>query len=221
VWKSLAANTAPSAAGSFATPLTLPAGLSLNDPGGVSLFVRALSTQGRVRVLSQPSIRLLNGHPAVIEAGRVRAFVSEASQTVADATGISTSNLRLDSVQDGVVLPLTARIVQDEIVLNLAPIFSRVRNIRRVTSGTTSVEAPDVDHRALQTTVRLRNGETVVVGLISSQDYDAREGRRLALRDVPILGWLFPSPEKSAVQTELVLTLTPTIVPPTVAKRPT
>ena len=220
VWKSLVGNTALSVAGSFATPLTLPIAVSLNEPSRLSLFIRALSTQGKVKVLSQPSIRLLNGHPAVIQAGRVRAFVAEASQTVTGTTGTSTFSLKLGSVQDGVILPLTARIVQDEVVLNLAPILSQVRAIRKVTSGTTSVEAPDVDNRALQTTVRLRNGETVVLGgLISSQERDDRQGLPILLKHVPILGWLFGTREKSIVRTELVLTLTPTIVAPTVAKR--
>ncbi|MGH6689136.1 MAG: type II secretion system protein GspD [Gammaproteobacteria bacterium] len=220
VWKSLVGNTALSVAGSFATPLTLPIGVSLSEPGGLNLFIRALSTQGEVKVLSQPSIRLLNGHPAVIQAGRVRAFVAEASQTVTGAAGTSTFGLKLGSVQDGVILPLTARIVQNEVVLNLAPILSQVREIRKVTSGRTSIEAPDVDNRALQTTVRLRNGETVVLGgLISSQERDERQGLPIVLKYVPILGWLFGSREKSAVRTELVLTLTPTIVP-AVATRP-
>ncbi|MGQ0723273.1 MAG: hypothetical protein ACT4PE_17130, partial [Candidatus Eiseniibacteriota bacterium] len=136
VWKSLVGSTALSIAGSFATPLTLPIAVSLNDPSGFSLFIRALSTQGKVKVLSQPSIRLLNGHPAVIQAGRVRAFVAEASQTVTGTAGTSTFSLKLGSVQDGVILPLTARIVQDEVVLNLAPILSQVREIRKVSSGT-------------------------------------------------------------------------------------
>lgn len=221
VWKSLLGNTALSVAGSFATPLTLPISVSLSEPGGLNLFIRALSTQGKVKVLSQPSIRLLNGHPAVIQAGRVRAFVAEASQTVTGTAGTSTFSLKLGSVQDGVILPLTARVVQDEVILNLAPILSQVRDIRKVTSGTTSVEAPDVDNRALQTTVRLRNGETVVLGgLISSQERDERQGLPIVLKYVPILGWLFGSREKSAARTELVLTLTPTIVPRTVARRP-
>lgn len=221
VWKSLLGNTTLGVAGSFATPLTLPIGVSLSEPSGLALFIRALSTQGKVKMLSQPSIRLLNGHPAVIQAGRVRAFVAEASQTVTGTTGTSTFTLKLGSVQDGVILPLTARVVQEEVVLNLAPILSQVRDIRKVTSGTTSVEAPDVDNRALQTTVRLRNGETVVLGgLISSQERDERQGLPIILKYVPILGWLFGSLEKSAVRTELVLTLTPTIVPPTVARRP-
>jgi MSHA type pilus biogenesis protein MshL len=219
VWKSLVGNTALTLTGSFAAPLTLPIAVSLNEPGGVGVFIRALSTQGNVKVLSQPSIRLLNGHPAVIQAGRVRAFVAEASQTLTGTTGTSTFSLKLGSVQDGVILPLTARIVRDEIVLNLAPILSQVREIRKVTSGTTSVEAPDVDNRALQTTVRLRNGETVVLGgLISSQERDERQGLPFALKHVPVLGWVFGSREKSTVRTELVLTLTPTIVTPTIAK---
>lgn len=220
VWKSLVGNTALGLAGSFATPLTLPISVSLNEPSGLNVLIRALSTQGKVKVLSQPSLRLLNGHPAVIQAGRVRAFVAEASETVTGTTGASTFSLKLGSVQDGVILPLAARIVGDEIVLNLAPILSQVRDIRKVTSGTTSVEAPDVDNRALQTTVRLRNGETVVLGgLISSQERDERQGLPIALKFLPILGWLFGSLERSTARTEIVLTLTPVIVPRAVTRR--
>lgn len=221
VWKALAGDTGLSVAGSFATPLTLPIGLGLSEPSGLSLFIRALSTQGEVKVLSQPSIRLLNGHPAVIQAGRVRAFVAEVSQVATGTAGTSTFGLKLGSVQDGVILPLTARIVQDEILLTLAPILSQVREIRKVTSGTASIEAPDVDNRGLQTTVRLRNGETVVLGgLISSPRRDERRSLPIVLKRVPILGRMFGSREKSAGRTELVLTFTPTIVPPAVARRP-
>jgi type II secretory pathway component GspD/PulD (secretin) len=221
VWKSLAGNAAPSVAGSVATPLTLPIGVSLSQPSGLNLFIRVPSTQGEVKVLSQPSIRLLNGHPAIIQAGRVRAFLAEVSQTATGSTATSTSSLKLGSVQDGVILPLSARIVQNgEIVLNLAPILSQVRDIRKVTSGTTSIEAPDVDHRTLKTTVRLRDGETLVLGgLISSPERDERHGLPIVLKHVPILGWLFGSREKGATRTELVLTLTPRIVPPAVAGR--
>jgi type IVB pilus formation R64 PilN family outer membrane protein len=215
VWKNLMGTTSLGVAASFATPLTLPVGISLVEPNGVNVLVRALSTQGKVKVLSQPSIRLLNGHPAVMQAGRVRSFIAEASQTISGSGGLSTSTVKLGSVQDGVILPLTARIVQDEIVLNLAPILSQVRDIRTVTSGQTTVEAPDVDNRSVQTTVRLRSGETVILGgLISAQERDDKQGLPLLLK-VPVLGWLSGFRDRSAVRTEVVLTLTPTLVPRT------
>jgi general secretion pathway protein D len=130
------------------------------------------------------------------------------------------SSLKLGSVQDGVILPLTARIVQDQVILKVAPILSQVRDIRKVALGTTSIEAPDVDNRSLQTTVRLRSGETVVLGgLFSSPERDGLVGLPIALKHVPILGWLFGVREESAVRTELVLTLTPTIMPPATGRR--
>ena len=190
----------------------------------VAALVRALATQGKVKVLTQPSIRLMNGHPAVIQAGRVRAFVAESAATVSGALGGPTTfSLKLGSVQDGVILPLTARVIDNEIVLNLAPILSQVRDIRRVTAGAgesqTVVEAPDVDNRALQTTVRLRNGETIVLGgLISTEESDQRQGLP-GLIKAPVLGWLFGSVERTTTRTEIVLTLTPTIVPRTAALR--
>jgi MSHA biogenesis protein MshL len=221
IWTAIfGSGSALSIAGTFATPLTLPLTLGLQDRNGaVDVLVKALSTQGKVKVLSQPSIRLLNGHPAVIQVGRVTAFVAEASQTTTGSLGTSTFTVRLGSVQDGVILPLTARVVGDDVVMNVAPILSRVREIRRVTSGTTTVEAPDVDNRALQTTVRLKSGETVVLGgLISTSDTDNRSGFPGILRTFK-LGWLTGSLEQASQRTEVVLTLTPKIVPALTAAR--
>jgi type IVB pilus formation R64 PilN family outer membrane protein len=212
VWRALAGTTALSIGGSFA-PLA-PFSLAINEPNGVSVLIRALSTQGKVRVLNQPSIRLVHGLPAVIQVGRVQTFLASSSTTTAGVSGTTTTSLELGSVQDGVILPITAYVVGDEVILNLAPIVTRVRQIREVRSGSASVEAPELDNRSVQTTVRLRSGETIVFGgFIANADTDSREGLPLLLRHVPVLGWLFGHLRQSAERTEVVLTLTPTILP--------
>ncbi|MFQ5945148.1 MAG: hypothetical protein ACE5NC_02735 [Anaerolineae bacterium] len=192
VWKDVVGTTDLTLTGSFATPLTLPASIGPTGSARGDLLVKALSTQGRVRVLSQPSIRLMNGLPAVIQVGRVQAFVAQADQSISGPSGLTTGSIRLGSVQDGVILSITARIVGDEIILTLAPVISRIRQIRQVASGTLTVEAPDIDTRALQTTLRLTDGQTVVLGGILG----------------PLLGSFEPGAERS----ELVLTITTTIV---------
>jgi type IVB pilus formation R64 PilN family outer membrane protein len=213
VWSGVFGTTRLTTAAAFASPLTLPFSLGLTEGDRLRILIKALSTQGKVRVLNQPSIRLVNGVPAVIQVGRVQTFLAQASTTVSGAVGTTTSSLQLGSVQDGVILPITAWVVGDEILLNLAPVVSRVRQIRTITSGATTVEAPELDNRSVQTTVRLRNGETVVLGgFIGSAEADRRAGVPLLLRSVPVLGWLFGSLDQQAERTEVVLTLTPTLI---------
>lgn len=213
VWRAVG-NTAVGLGGAFAPlPSAAPFSLTISEPGGVQVLIRALSTQGKVKVLNQPSVRLVHGLPAVIQIGRVQTFLASASTTISGAAALTTSSLQLGSVQDGVILPITAYVTGGDVVLTLAPVISRVRQIRTIVSGNTVVEAPDLDNRAVQTTVRLRSGETVVLGgFLSNADTDERRGLPLLLRSIPVFGWLFGSLDQRAERTEVVLTLTPTIL---------
>src|SRR5690606_15951132 len=65
----------------------------------------------------------------------------------------------------------------------------------------------------VETTVTVKDGQSVVIGgLIQTQEED-RNTKIPWLGDIPGLGWLFKTREKSVVKTELLVILTPTIIP--------
>jgi general secretion pathway protein D len=78
--------------------------------------------------------------------------------------------------------------------------------------GDASATLPVVDRRDLDTVVRMRTGETLVLaGIIKSQDGSDDRGIPF-LKDLPWIGALFTKKEKSKVRTELAIFITPTLV---------
>jgi type IV pilus assembly protein PilQ len=79
-------------------------------------------------------------------------------------------------------------------------------------TGITSDNLPELGRRVADTTVRLRDGETIVIGGLSqSRTTDSRVKIPL-LGDIPILGLLFSSWDKTRDDTNLVIYITPHIL---------
>jgi len=94
----------------------------------------------------------------------------------------------------GIQLTVTPTINADgRITLVLNPNISSPSQTIASVSG-----APGVDSRSAQTTVLVRDGETIVIGgLISDSVHDTISKIPL-LGDIPILGWLFKSKSLNA-----------------------
>jgi type IV pilus assembly protein PilQ len=72
---------------------------------------------------------------------------------------------------------------------------------------------PPKESRSAKTELLVKNGETIVIGGIYTKSDSVDESGVPFLRKIPILGWLFKSENKRDVQTELLIFLTPTVVP--------
>ena len=70
----------------------------------------------------------------------------------------------------------------------------------------------DTTKREASTLVRVKNGQTVVIGgILTSRELESVRKVPL-LGDIPILGWLFTSKTTSKNTTDLVIFITPTIL---------
>ena len=79
--------------------------------------------------------------------------------------------------------------------------------------------APVIDRRELDTMVRVRSGETHVLGgLIQTREEKTRTGVPI-LKSIPLLGRLFSRTTQVEKKSELVIFLTPTIIAGTGAAR--
>ncbi|MBL8027694.1 MAG: type II and III secretion system protein, partial [Fibrobacteres bacterium] len=71
---------------------------------------------------------------------------------------------------------------------------------------------PDISRRSITTTVRLHDGQTIVIGgLIKSEDRETVDQVPLLGR-IPIIGWLFKSLIKNKIRSELLVYITPHIL---------
>jgi type II secretory pathway component GspD/PulD (secretin) len=80
------------------------------------------------------------------------------------------------------------------------------------TGGGASANLPVVDRRDLDTVVRIRTGETLVLaGIIKAKEGEDDRGIPF-LRKIPWIGSLFTKKEKTKVHTELAIFITPTLI---------
>lgn len=195
-------------------------GISRWDFSGL---LKALQTQGEVRVLSNPRVNIMNGQTALLSAGRNVSFISRVETTTTATTGTApttTFTVQTSSVLSGIIIGLVPKINENsEIFLTVTPIVSDLvslndRTIGKVGENTIQISLPTIDLRELSTTVKLKDNQMVIIGgLIQNRD-KLQDNQVPFLGNVPLLGHLFKSRDNVNEKTELVIMLKPRIVTP-------
>ncbi len=219
-----AANTIGSVStGGFSPPtLTLPAGSSstaVSLTNALQLFafypginlgatIAALETRGLVETLAEPNVLAENGKQASFLAG------GEYPYPVAQGGGAGTGAVITIQFKDfGVRLNFIPTITpRGTIRLQVAPEVSALDFADAVTiSGFT---VPAITVRRVKTEVELQDGQSFAIGGL----LDNRESETFLkipfLGDIPILGKLFQSIQRTKNNTELIVIVTPEIVNP-------
>ncbi len=190
-------------ASAFATapPFLAPQRLT-RTPLSIQAQLNLLIQSGQGRVLADPRIATISGRTATIRAGDNIPYVQQGS----GALGAVTSTVLTFST--GVTLDITPIANPDgRISVNIHPIIN-------TETGVTSQQVPQISSREAQTTVNLRDGETVVIGgLIQESDLDANTKIPL-LGDIPLVGGAFRNKGINRARNELIILVTPHLVPP-------
>ena len=174
--------------------------------------LEALSESGRADVLSSPSVLVLNDRQARIQVGRQIPVVRTAATTATVVRGIEYFPI-------GIVLNLRPRIDPSglEVTLQIETIISSIspESAALVETGAFSdIEfSPIVDNRVVETFVRVADGTPFIIGgLMSTNEQTTRVGVPV-LADLPLLGRLFSRERTEREQREVIVVITPHIVP--------
>jgi MSHA type pilus biogenesis protein MshL len=199
--------------GLFTLTATGPKDDSGTGSSGLSALIKALQAQGKVEVVSQPKIMLLNNQAAMVQVGTVTSYVANTTTTTTQA-GLASTSATTDQVQEGVSLRLMASILDGQILIQLTPVVTTLDQIRSINMGQgTTIEAPKTSTKSMHTLVKIRDGSTIAVGgLITSNDKNSEKGIPL-LRALPLVGKFFEYKSKTHTRTELVIFITPKILP--------
>jgi len=160
--------------------------------------LKFLEDQNKAKVLAQPSILTLNGNKASIDVSETQYF----KVTTGTADNYT---IRFQPIKFGIQLDITPWISQSgQITAEITPVISN--------SDKTNVEGyPNVSSRALTTTVRLNNGETLVLGGLI-KDQESRFNYKIPfLGSIPVIGALFRHSGVTKSKSNLVVYITPTI----------
>ena len=191
------------------------------DNQRVNAVLSALASDNKLQVLSSPRISTLNNQKAILRVVREEAYFLQTSQaTPSGGLGgaIITTNITPLVVPVGIVLDILPQVGDDGfITLAVNPSVSEVVTVRSLTvesagGGGASATLPVVDRRDLDTVVRMRTGETLVLaGIIKAKEGEDDRGIPF-LKNLPWIGNLFTKKEKSKLRTELAIFITPTLI---------
>ncbi|HTH11659.1 MAG TPA: type II secretion system secretin GspD [Acidovorax sp.] len=171
----------------------------VNKANVVRATLNALAEKSQVRLLSSPSVLVLNNHNATIQVGQ--------QQPIKTSTAVTTGNLVTESISykdTGVMLSVTPSVNAGGLIS--MDISQQVTDVgeRDTATGQRAFQT-----RQIQTRVAVRSGEPIVLGgLIRENDTNSRSGIP-ALADIPLLGSLFSTNSNLRNRTELLVLMTP------------
>jgi MSHA type pilus biogenesis protein MshL len=193
-------------------------GITEND--NLTLILKALEEQGEVKTLSNPRVNIMNGQTSMLSVGRNTTFISrvETTTTVSEGSApIISFSVDTDSILSGIIFGLVPYINSEgEITLTITPIVSNLIDLEAETigSGNNSVEIklPTVDLRELSTTVKVMDGQMVIIGGLISKRENLKEDKVPIISGIPFIGDAFKSVNKTYDNKELVIMLIPRII---------
>jgi MSHA biogenesis protein MshL len=195
---------------------TLSSGLDTGFKFGVTGshlngFLDALATNGQLNVLSAPKVATLNNQKAIIRIGRQDVFF-RAIITPATTTSAAIVTYNPDTITEGIILSVTPQVSRDgHVMLSIHPtITERVGTATAPDKNT----APIIDVRETNTMVSVEDGQTVVIGGLMQERTQETVSSVPFLGDIPFIGALFRNVDQKKRKTELVILITPRIVPP-------
>jgi general secretion pathway protein D len=200
--------TGPSAAGVVANALinrAIPGfNFLIGSEAQPSFILDALHTVTSVKVLSNPSLVVINNQVATLQVGDV-VPVSTGSATVLTANNTVVNTI--DYRNTGIILRVSPRInVNGNVRLDVE------QEISNVSPATASSLTPTVSERRVKSSISVATGQTVLLaGLISEQQNGTRSGIPL-LDEIPGLGDAFSRQAKKGTRTELIIFIRPQII---------
>lgn len=147
-------------------------------------------SEGTAKVISAPKVIAREGTSATISRGDQ--IIIPATENVASTTLDATLSLTVTptKVSFNDYITLDVKVTDDQ-----APTTSRILK------------------KAINTTLMFKSGETVVIGGIFKESKGKDEAGVPWLKEVPFLGWLFKAQRKNTERSELLIFLTPTVLP--------
>lgn len=185
--------------------------------GRATAIIHALQQQGQVKTVAQPRLRALNNQTSFIKVGEDRPFFRLQQSTTFQSGGTTVpvnqtqQNFSVSTITIGTILAVTPQIDGNGVItLDVLPAITRLQSI--VTSPDGQQTAPLTEVKQASTIVRLRDGETAMIGgLISEESGDSTRSVPV-LGAVPVLGRAFRSKATLSNRTELVIFLTPKLI---------
>jgi pilus assembly protein CpaC len=174
-------------------------------PSGIATVLRALQEKGFGRILAEPNLLVRSG-----EIGKFHVGKRIPIQTVTGVGANATVSITYEDV--GVKLNFAPEVLETGAIrlkIDEAGVSSIARYV--VFSG---ILVPEIDTRTVNTNVDLREGESLILAGLLSEEMKKNIQKIPILGDIPILGAFFRSTRDELIDLELAFFITPRLAKP-------
>jgi type II secretion system protein D len=177
--------------------------------GALSRYIKVLEGNKNFKVLSSPSLHIMNNGKATISSGQRIAVPVNILSNASGVGTIAATSASIDYRDVVLKLEIVPLINSDkEVTLRIAQINDNIVG-EQIISGNT---VPTIGTQELMTTVTVKNGATVVLGGLVTERTGNNERGAIFLRRVPVLKHLFGTTQKTTQRDELLIFIQPNIV---------
>jgi pilus assembly protein CpaC len=176
----------------------------LNQRYDLGVLIKALQNRGLFQSLAEPNL--------VAESGKEASFLAGGEFPVPVAQGSGANiGVSVQFKEFGIRLNFTPTVNGDRVHLKVRPEVSTLDYGNAVLLS--GFRIPSLQTRRAETSLELQNGQTfAIAGLMNNQMQQTMQ-KVPGLGDIPVLGYLFRSKASQRDQTELVVMITPEILP--------
>lgn len=177
-------------------------------PDDFFLKVNALEQEKFLQVRSRPQISTLNGSEAKLSVGQTQYFLLNTETDYNDATAATKTSTtqRFEKIEANVTLTVTPYVSgEGEITCEITPDFSEPEGSFDASTP------PTINHRVFKSKVRLRDGETIILGGLVKESVSRVDDQVPLLGSIPILGNLFKNRSSIKSRSQLMIFVTPHI----------
>ncbi|MFT4635704.1 MAG: general secretion pathway protein D, partial [Chitinophagales bacterium] len=174
--------------------------------GEVNAALNGLADDSRLKVLSSPSLMVLNNRTASILVGDEVPIPTR--QAVSNISPDAPTVNEIEYRNTGILLTVSPRVNSGGMVT--MDISQEVSSVVNNTSS--QIDAPTIQQRQLNSTVSIRDGQTVVLGGLIREQISTRDAGIPLLKDIPALGKLFSTTNNESKRTELIVLITPRVI---------
>lgn len=144
-----------------------------SDNLSVDAVVSFLNTQGNVQRISEPQIAVLSGGDAEFSVGGKQSYIAEISRTVDSETNSTDSiSVNTEELETGLTIKLGSRWDKSTVFTNIELDLVDLVRLETVSVGDTQLQLPETTNRKVKTQVRIRPGDTLLLGGIVTERSD-------------------------------------------------
>ncbi|MCK6417275.1 MAG: type II secretion system secretin GspD [Giesbergeria sp.] len=202
------ASTIGTAVGSLGGGLNLALAPRINGQYYLGALANFLQNSGDANVLSTPNLMTLDNEEAKIVIGNNVPFVTGSYANTGGNSGAVNPFQTVERKDVGLMLRVRPQINENGTVK--MAIYQEVSKIDEATAKNTN--GPTTSKRSIESNVLVEDGSIIVLGGLLEDSYAQAEDKVPLLGDVPVVGNLFRSENRSRKKTNLMVFLRPVVV---------